>query len=46
MQNLPYSKLIDERGVVVGLQPELIDSLSRHIAYQKFKLTQKMFHIG
>ena len=33
-------------GVVVGLQPELIDAISRDIAMNRSKLTQKMYHIG
>jgi len=39
-------KLFDQRGIVVGLQPELIDAFSLYVAQNKFKLLQKMYHVG
>lgn len=33
-------------GVVVGLQPEIIDAISREIAMTRSKVPQKMYHIG
>ena len=39
-------KLIDRMGVVVGLQPELIDAISREVAMTRSKTMQKMYHIG
>ena len=46
LQPKDISKFVDERGVVVGLQPELIDAISHKIADSKSKLMQKMYHIG
>jgi len=39
-------KLIDERGIVVGLQPEIIDAISRELAQKRLKQMQKVFYIG
>ena len=40
------ARFIDERGVVVGLQPELIDAIARHVAHAKQRTTQKVYCIG
>ena len=39
-------KLIDRMGIVVGLQPELIDAISREVAMSRSKVAQKVYHIG
>ena len=38
IQPLNTFKLVDQRGVVVGLQPVLIDAISRQIASNRSKL--------
>ena len=45
IQPVNICKLVDERGVVVGLQPELIDAISRQIAIQKSKVLHKIHSI-
>ena len=46
LQPLDTFKLVDERGVVVGLQPVMIDAFARQIASIRAKTMQKMYHIG
>lgn len=46
LQPKTASKLIDENGIVVSLQPNLIDTVSRQMAYARSKLLQKVYHIG
>lgn len=46
LQPKHISKLIDEKGVVVGLISEQIEAISRVIAYNKSDLIQKVYHIG
>ena len=39
-------KVIDESGIVLALQPDLIDGLARQVARQQLAVPQKVFQIG
>ena len=46
LQTADACKLIDERGVVVGLQHSFVDEMALQVAQTKPSMLQKIFHIG
>ena len=46
LQPVEACKFIDERGVVVGLQPDFIDNIAMQVAQSRPQTLQKIFRVG